>query len=175
MPSYYIDMETTGLDPIEDSIITIQYQELERRTGRPVGELQILKSWEADEPEMLETLVRDAKIDVRDRFAFMPVGYSLAFKHKFLRRGGISLLDHPCLDLHHAAILMNCGELRGSGLDRITGKAHSGVPVPVWHDSGRYDMITQYVERKAEAFCDLYGWLLKRMPEIRREFAAGRA
>ena len=43
--NYYLDIETTGLDPLQDKIITIQYMELERNTGKPVGPLKILKEW----------------------------------------------------------------------------------------------------------------------------------
>ena len=41
--NYYLDIETTGLDPLHSKIITIQYMELERNTGKPVGPLKILK------------------------------------------------------------------------------------------------------------------------------------
>ena len=33
--NYYLDIETTGLDPLQDKIITIQYMELERNTAKP--------------------------------------------------------------------------------------------------------------------------------------------
>ena len=56
MANYYLDIETTGLDPGNSSIITIQYQELERGTGRPVGELSILKEWELGRGECSPSL-----------------------------------------------------------------------------------------------------------------------
>ena len=43
MNCYYLDIETTGLDPLQSKIITIQYMELERNTAKPVGPLNILK------------------------------------------------------------------------------------------------------------------------------------
>ena len=46
--NYYLDIETTGLDPLRDKIITIQYMELERNTAKSVGPLKILKEWESD-------------------------------------------------------------------------------------------------------------------------------
>ena len=52
---YYFDMETTGLNFNTDKIITIQWQELDGMTGEPVAELNILKSWESSEKEILET------------------------------------------------------------------------------------------------------------------------
>ena len=43
--NYYLDIETTGLDPLQDKIITIQYMELERNTAKPISPLKILKEW----------------------------------------------------------------------------------------------------------------------------------
>jgi DNA polymerase III epsilon subunit-like protein len=34
MPQYYLDIETTGLDPEKDKIISIQLQPLGRFTGK---------------------------------------------------------------------------------------------------------------------------------------------
>ena len=53
MTEYYFDTETTGFDPSEDKIITIQFQELDRFTGKPIGDLKILKEWESSEKEIL--------------------------------------------------------------------------------------------------------------------------
>jgi len=39
--NYYLDIETTGLNPFENKIITIQYMELERNTAKPTGPLKI--------------------------------------------------------------------------------------------------------------------------------------
>lgn len=44
--TYYLDIETIGLDPRKDGVLTIQYVELERGTGRPPSEIAILKEWE---------------------------------------------------------------------------------------------------------------------------------
>jgi len=43
MGQFYLDIETTGLDPLKDKILTMQYQELDRNTGEAKGELVILK------------------------------------------------------------------------------------------------------------------------------------
>ena len=176
MPAYYLDIETTGLDPTTHSIITVQYQELERYTGKPKGGLRILKSWESDEHDMLEEFVRDTGINPRNRFGFIPVGYNLAFENKFLHpRLGINITEFPHVDLHHTAIIMNHGEFVGSGLDKMTGKPHSGSPIPDWYRAGQYDKIIQYIEEEATAFCDFYAWLLERLPAVHREFVDGRA
>ena len=45
MPGYYLDIETTGLDPESDQIITIQYKKIGFASAKPEGPLIILKSW----------------------------------------------------------------------------------------------------------------------------------
>ena len=37
MPHYYLDIETTGLDPKIDQILTIQYQKISVHTGKSAG------------------------------------------------------------------------------------------------------------------------------------------
>ena len=54
MGNYYLDIETTGLDEVQNKITTIQYVELERSTGKQIGEITILKEWELGEKEMLK-------------------------------------------------------------------------------------------------------------------------
>ena len=53
LAEYYFDTETTGFDFDKDEIITIQWQEVDRFTGEPIGELRILKSWESSEKKNL--------------------------------------------------------------------------------------------------------------------------
>ena len=84
MANYYLDIETTGLDEVESKITTIQYVELERGTGRQLGELTILKEWELGEKEMLRKFIDDSPISSKYDFDFIPVGYNLGFEHKFL-------------------------------------------------------------------------------------------
>ena len=84
MANYYLDIETTGLDEVESKITTIQYVELERGTGKQLGELTILKEWELGEKEMLSKFIDDSPISSKYDFDFIPVGYNLGFEHKFL-------------------------------------------------------------------------------------------
>ena len=174
MGTYYLDIETTGLDPKDDSIITIQYQELERSTGRPVGDLTILQSWKMPEEEMLERFVSDTAACDPYPFAFIPVGYNLKFEHSFLRAKSfahdmtaIDLLSRPFIDLHGTGILMNGGEFKGSGLDKITAKRQGGGSVPEWYGIGQYNRIIDYIRDETAAFVDFYMWLLREMPGMR--------
>ncbi len=54
MGNYYLDIETTGLDEVESKITTLQYVELERSTGKQMGEITILKEWELGEEGILK-------------------------------------------------------------------------------------------------------------------------
>ena len=58
MSDYYFDIETNpgGQRPDykNDEILTIQLQGLDSRTGESKGELNILKSWESSERDILE-------------------------------------------------------------------------------------------------------------------------
>ena len=62
MTSYYLDIETTGFDPKFDKIITIQYQQLDIASGKPIGNLIILKEWESSEKEILKKFIVDTQI-----------------------------------------------------------------------------------------------------------------
>ena len=84
MGNYYLDIETTGLDEVENKITTIQYVELERGTGKQLGELTILKEWELGEEGMLRKFIEDSPILSKYDFGFVPVGYNLGFEHKFI-------------------------------------------------------------------------------------------
>ncbi|WOV93170.1 MAG: ribonuclease H-like domain-containing protein [Candidatus Nitrosoabyssus spongiisocia] len=84
MTSYYLDIETTGLDEVKDKIITIQWAELERNTGKLIGDIHILKEWESDEKTMLDQFMQQTNIVSSYDFDFIPVGYNLKFEHKFI-------------------------------------------------------------------------------------------
>ena len=83
MANYYLDIETTGLDTIQNKIITIQYMELERNTAKPTGPLKILKEWESDEKTILNKFISDSGIAEDYKFTFIPVGFNLQFEHGF--------------------------------------------------------------------------------------------
>ncbi|MBT5087479.1 MAG: hypothetical protein HOM71_08360 [Deltaproteobacteria bacterium] len=175
MGTFYLDIETTGLDEVQDKIITIQYGELERGTGKLLGELTILKEWELGEKEMLKKFIEDSTVTHEYAFNFIPVGYNLGFEHKFLLEKSsryddlfpISILSRPCIDLRSIGVLMNRGEFRGSGLDKLTGKKHSGSPIIHWYDVKKYDEIENYIRNETEEFVKWYVWLHHEMPKLR--------
>ncbi|HKZ33839.1 MAG TPA: ribonuclease H-like domain-containing protein [Candidatus Nanoarchaeia archaeon] len=178
MGTFYLDVETTGLDPAKDRIITIQFQELDRYTGEAVGELVILKEWESSEKEILKEFIEKSGILDSYDFSFVPIGYNLGFEHNFLKirselngLPSLDILNFPFIDLRAVGILMNRGQFKGSGLSDLTGKKGIGSHVPVWYENKEYDKITGYVKNETEEFIKFNKWLYKKMPDLFREFS----
>lgn len=177
MGNFYFDIETVGLDPHRDKIITIQFQELGRNTGKATGELIILKEWESSEKEILEEFIKLSRITDPYPFTFIPVGFNLGFEHKFLKTRtrvqgipSLDILDKPFIDLRFTGIIMNKGEFKGSGLDKITEKASAGSKIPEWYKNKEYANIISYIKNEAEEFIKLNQWLYQRLPGLLLEF-----
>lgn len=178
MGAYYLDIETNGLDEVQNKIITIQYVELERGTGKSIGDLTILKEWELGEKEMLRQFIEDSPITSQNSFDFVPVGFNLGFEHKFLLEKSsryddlfpISILSRPCIDLRSIGILMNKGEFKNSGLDKLTGKSHSGSSILTWYDEKNYKDIENYIQQETDEFVKWYEWLHEEMPQLRNKW-----
>ncbi|MCW8966139.1 MAG: ribonuclease H-like domain-containing protein [Candidatus Pacearchaeota archaeon] len=177
MPSYYLDIETTGLNPKVDKIITIQYQQLDRTTGEAIGELIILKEWELGEREMLKKFIIDSKILDAYAFSFVAVGYNLTFEHNFLKERSrfhdlpeIDIVSKPFIDLRAVGILMNNGEFKGSGLDKLTGKKRNGAGIPEWFLAKEYENIIGYIVNEAEEFVKFNVWLYANLPKLHEKF-----
>ena len=126
---------------------------------------------------MLQKFIVDSPIVNSYNFNFIPVGVNLGFEHKFLleksakyNKFPISILSRPCLDLKGILVLMNKGEFLNSGLDKMTGKKHSGSPIPTWYQEKHFDDIEKYIIQEAYEFGKLYQWLHMEMPELHTKF-----
>ena len=173
----YLDIETTGLDPLQSKIITIQYMELERNTAKPVGPLNILKEWESDEKTILKKFISDSGVADKYPFAFIPVGFNLPFEHNFIWQRCMSnalqpvdILDRPFLDLKTVGVIMNKGEFKGAGLDNITNKPHGGGNIPQWYKEKKYAEIESYIKNEAEEFSSFCSKLYKELPVLLETF-----
>ena len=182
--NYYLDIETTGIDPLQYKIITIQYQELDRYTANPVGSLKILKEWESDEKTILTKFISDSGVDGY-LWDFVPFGFNLPFEHSFFlqrcKSNGlkpVSILgeignQRPHIDLHHLALLKNQYEFRGSSLDFLTNKPRDGHHIPNLYAQKKYLEIENYIKIEANEFIRLCQWLSKEMPQLLEKFRAG--
>ena len=172
----YLDIETTGLDPLQSKIITIQYMQLERNTAMPVGPLKTLKEWESDEKTILKKFISESGVGEKYPFAFIPVGYNLEFEHKFFWQRCVSnglqpvdILNRPFLDLKTVGVIMNRGEFKGAGLDKLTNKPQSGSVIPKLYHEKNYGEIEGYIKKEAESFCEWLAKLYVRLPKLRYE------
>lgn len=166
MPEYYFDVETEGEDPLQDKIITIQYQPLER--GEPVGPFTILTEWEWGEKEILRSILEKGLLEAG--WDFVPIGNRLTFDltfvveraehHELLSwdRGDLKyyLFRKPMVDLSPVLVLMNRGEFEGSSLTTFTPKRNWSNVVPPLYRKGDYGAILEYVEEERAALLELY-------------------
>ena len=174
--NYYLDVETTGLDPLQNKIITIQYMELERNTAKPMSPLKILKEWESDEKTILKKFISDSGIANSYKFSFVPIGFNLQFEHSFFWQRCISnglqpidVFNRPFLDLKTVAVIMNRGEFKGAGLDKLTNKPQSGKNIPRLYDEKNYGEIEKYIKIETESFCEWLAKLYVKLPNLRDE------
>ena len=169
--NYYLDIETTGLDPLHSKIITIQYMELERNTGKPVGLLKILKEWESDEKTILKRFIEDFVPE--NDWAFVPIGFNLQFEHSFFWQRCISnglqpvdIFNGPFLDLKTVAVLMNKGEFKGASLHKMTNKPHGGGNIPQLYGEKKYAEIESYIKNETDEFTNFCSRLYVEMPRL---------
>lgn len=175
LPEYYLDIETTGLDPKEDQIITIQYQRLGMVSGRMEGPLHILKAWESSEKEVLEVFL--PVFNSGGPFSFVAIGTNLPFIYSFIvERARIHDLDppdplylmgkKPYLDLKPLLVMMNKGSFKGASLDTFMELSYRGEEIPRFYFDKDYNRIISCITEEAEKFQKLYRHLKERAPSL---------
>ena len=179
--NYYLDIETTGLNPYQHKIITIQYMELERNTAKPVGPLKILKEWESDEKTILTEFISNSGISDDYKFNFIPVGFNLQFEHSFFygrcianKITPVNILNRPFLDLKTVGVIMNRGEFKGASLHKLTNKPHGGGNIPQLYNEKKYEEIESYIKKEAEEFSNFCCLLYKELPQLFERLKNGR-
>jgi len=169
-------METTGFDPLDDKIITIQFQELDRYTGEPKGDLKILKEWESSEKEILTEFLPNL---TKYAWDFIMYGNNLLFEFGFLthraKKHGLHDFDiihwgkRVWLDLKHVLVMINSREpnpFKGyPNLIRKTGDV-SGGDIPGLYNDKRWPVIVQYIQDEAEDFINAFKILKREMPSL---------
>jgi len=175
---YYFDIETTGVEPIKDKIITIQWQRLNGFTGEPIGELHILKEWESSEMEILKMFL--PKIQCDNPWDFIIIGKNLLFDFNFLDKrskkyglGGFDLAychHRVFLDLKHILVLINKNNFRG--YDRVldVSGALANVDVPQLYKEKKYPEIIEYIKKETEVFLKALKILKSEMPALQNRF-----
>jgi len=158
LPHYYLDIETTGLDPKTSKILTIQHQKMSVMTGKAIGPLEILTSWDYSEEEIVKEFAE--RILNENVWKFVPVGNNLTFEFKFLSEKFNKYLgmdidveyfaSKPHIDIKPVMILANSGKFKGCHL--VLGKQGNGSDVPIWYENGEYQKIIEYIKDEAECF-----------------------
>ena len=181
MAEYYFDIETApleqyrndefaGLDPCKAKIITIQYQRLESKTGKPMEPLQILKEWEDGEQAIVQQF-RDTYIS-DSIWNFVPTGNNLAFESGFMKYKlrqycnleHLHLGRRPMVDLRHVLVIINGGSFKG--YPRLLGKAGLARNMTSWYYNKNYDAILNYIHGEVNDFLRLYFVLKTVLPRI---------
>ena len=184
MADYYFDIETHTIgdkvDFEKDEIITIQFQQIDTRSGQLKSPLYIFKSWESSEKEILTKFYDIMKPN--EVWNFIPVGFNLSYDFAKLliryKNIGVNIparllfCEHPFLDIRPIVIFLNGGMFKGATLEQYAGKHCSGDKIKAWYEAKDYKAIEDYITNETKAFLDLYGYLIRTLPAMGMEYVA---
>ena len=179
MTDFYLDFETLGIKPEYDKIITIQYQQVDTKTGAPKGSLTILKEWESSEKEILKEFLE--VLNPENVWDFIPIGYNLRFELHFLQTRLRNILKFelsnewlnynlPRIDIRSILVMMNQGQLKGATLSWFIDKKSDSREIPKWYEGKEYGKIEAYIEDETKRFLHAYQFLKERIPPLYNEY-----
>jgi hypothetical protein len=179
MTEFYLDFETLGFNPDQDKIITIQYQNLDTKSGMAKGPLKILKEWELSEKEILREFLEI--LNPSNPWDFVPVGNNLRFELFFLQKRlrevlKIKLSDEwilyelPRIDIKSLIVMMNQGQFKGSSLDWLVKKEMDDGQIPKWYRQKDYSSIELFIAEETERFLHVYQYLKQKLPSLHVEY-----
>jgi hypothetical protein len=172
---YYFDIETTGTNFDQDKIITIQWQELDRYTGKPIGKLNILKRWDSSEKRILKEFLPNLTCNPWD---FVFIGKNLFFdfcmlneRLKHFKLGEIDLRclnERASLDIRPILVIMNDGSFKE--YDKVLPKTNptTGGMIPKLYKEGKYFEIIEYIKDETKDFVRAYKIFKREMPKLKR-------
>jgi len=184
MPSYYFDCETSRegrdrVNPKLDRLVSISFQEIGSRTGNPIGELQILKSWESSEKSILSEFLNKTRWleTPPNPWEFIPIGFNLSFDLLIIYYKTKKILEYklnldflfhqlPKIDIKPIFVLANDGEFKGASLDKFSDKRYDGAYAYELIQEEKWDDLLQYIKDETESFLKIYQQLLKKFPTI---------
>lgn len=171
---YYFDVETTGTNFDRDEIITIQWQELDRYNGEPIGKLNILKRWDSSEEEIIKKFHPNLKCYHWD---FVFIGKNLFFDfcmlNERLKHFDLGEIDLRCLNervsLDIKPILVVMNENGFKGYDKMIPKTNptTNDTIPVLYKEGKYSEIIKYIEDETRDFIKAYQMFKRELPKLK--------
>lgn len=179
----YFDIETTGINPLTEKTITIQYQPLYYsdegdRIEHEQSYLHILREWESSEKDILQNMFDEFLSSPEKRENFSPLGNNLSFEGKFLKYRLIKYeiitekthLEfgrlNDILDLRHILIPINKGFRNYA---KYLGKVGENKMIPEWYNHKQYDKIEKYIIDETNSFIKTFDYLMKKLPELKND------
>jgi hypothetical protein len=177
MAYYYLDIETEGIDPDKDKILTIQYQPL-NSGGYPKDKLVILKEWESSEEEIVKKFYKILITDCNSCWDFIPIMQNHIFDLNFLikkfKKYNLKvdedlkfLFKIPLIDIRYTLIIANGMAFKGCGLDKMTKKERDGSIIPLWYKEKKYKEIESYIIQEAESFIEALQIIINNLKDLK--------
>ena len=184
MPQYYFDIVTYSPgnkpDPEKDRIISIQYQKIDFRSGKPIQEIEILREWNTSEEAIVTQFYNKFFRGGQNKWIFIPVGYDLntaweIITRKFEQYLGADFKNKnfhytiPHIDLASVVVLLNGGNFIGARLEKVTNLPDWKRNIKNWYPAGDFGSIEEHIKKSANSFLQFYQKAKKNMPVILEE------